>query len=105
MIQFVIEPGQDSNALEIADYLYLSLLFPDVWDGGTSVTILGSNRKDGTYQELHTEDGTKVTVAAAANRLVAITAEFAEAVSSQTYIKLRPLQAVAEARTVEVVAR
>lgn len=106
MIQFVIPQGQqDSNALEIADYYYLSLIFPAVWDGGANVAILGASTKNGSYLPLFTEEGTAVTVAAAADRLAAITAEFAEAVSSQTYIKLRSASAVAAERIIEVVGR
>jgi hypothetical protein len=106
MIRFVIpNGGTDSNALEIADYYYLSLLFPSGWDGGASVSILGASTKGGTYQPLYTEGGTAITVTAAADRLAALTAGAAEAISSQTYIKLRAAIAVGADRTIEVIAR
>jgi hypothetical protein len=106
MIEFVIPNGQqNSNALEIADYYYMSLVFPGVWDGGANVAIYGCPTKDGTYLPLYTEGGTAVTVTAAADQIAAITAEFAEAISSQTYIKLRSATAVGAARTIGVIGR
>jgi hypothetical protein len=107
MIQFDFVAGaRDSNALEIIDYDYIALVF-GVWVSDATLEVHTSLTKDGTYTPLYTADGTQVIIPAVANRVYAITGDFAEAIAAASYIKLRtPTNAIgAGGATVNVLGR
>lgn len=83
----IAESASLSGAIDLSAFKYITILMPAAWDAA-NLTFQACDTATGTFQDVYGDDGTEISVTAAASRAIVVNAKQASLLPL-SHIKIR----------------